>query len=128
MNEAPNVNESEPNSFGEIAEASDSICQESSREKLVAHLWLLWNRRKFVLRVAGIGLALSTLIAFVIPKRFQSTARLMPPDQVDLSTELLTAATAKAGAGLGTAASNLLGLKSTGDSFCRHLAEPHRGR
>ena len=41
----------------------------------------------------------------------------MPPDQMDLSTELLTAATAKAGAGLGTTASNLLGLKSTGELF-----------
>jgi capsule polysaccharide export protein KpsE/RkpR len=36
---------------------------------------------------------------------------------MDLSSELLTAATGKAGAGLGSAASSLLGLKSTGELF-----------
>ena len=57
-------------------------------------------------------------MAFLIPKEFQSTARLMPPDQVNSEMEMLaTAATAKAGSGLGTAANSLLGLKSSGALF-----------
>ncbi len=106
-----------PDRFEDGPEDLGSGPRGASREKLIARLRLVWNRRRFVLRLAGLGLVLSTLIAFMIPNRFQSTTRLMPPDQMDLSTELLTAATAKAGAGLGTAASSLLGLKSTGDLF-----------
>jgi capsule polysaccharide export protein KpsE/RkpR len=61
---------------------------------------------------------LSALTAFLIPKEFQSTARLMPPDQVNSEMEMLaSAATAKAGSGLGTAANSLLGLKSSGALF-----------
>jgi capsule polysaccharide export protein KpsE/RkpR len=90
---------------------------EASREKLIIKLQLCWKRRRFIFRWTAVAFALSTTIAFVIPKRFQSTARLMPPDQMDLSTQMLAAATSKAGAGLGAAASNLLGLKSTGELF-----------
>ena len=95
----------------------DSAGRKASREALIAKVRLLWNRRGFIVRLVGIGLALSTAVAFVIPKRFQSTTRLMPPDQMDLSTQMLAAATSKAGAGLGAAASSLLGLKSTGELF-----------
>jgi capsule polysaccharide export protein KpsE/RkpR len=91
--------------------------EEVPREKLIAKLELCWKRRRFILRWTAVGFAFSTMIAFVIPKRFQSTARLMPPDQMNVSTQMLAAAASKAGAGLGAAASNLLGLKSTGELF-----------
>ena len=117
MTETANVNQPTSQRFEGDTENVASGQQEASREKLIVRLRLLWNRRRLIFRLASIGLALSTVIAFVIPKRFQSTARLMPPDQMDLSTELMAAATAKAGPGLGTAASSLLGLKSTGDLF-----------
>jgi capsule polysaccharide export protein KpsE/RkpR len=114
-----------PNNSDEITEPTfdtptdqvDARTREESRQVLIAKLRLLWNRRQSVLRLTVIGLALSTAIAFVIPKRFRSTTRLMPPDQLDLSTQMLAAATSKAGAGLGAAASSLLGLKSTGELF-----------
>jgi len=87
-------------------------------ENLVTKLRLLWNQRRFILRLMGVGLVLSTTVAFVIPKRFQSTARLMPPDQMDSSAAMLAAAAnTKAGPGFGAVATNLLGLKSTGELF-----------
>src|SRR5258708_9643504 len=55
--------------------------QEVSRAKNVAVQRLVWENRHFILRWMAIGLLVSTVIAFLIPKRFESTALLMPPDQ-----------------------------------------------
>src|SRR5216110_1339497 len=86
----------------------------------VAYVRLLWEHRRLLARVAVYGLLASTLIAFLIPARYESTARLMPPD--NQSTSGLAAAAAAAamsgvGAGLGGVAGDLLGLKSTSDVF-----------
>jgi len=84
----------------------------------VAYLRLLWEHRRLLARVAVYGLLASTLIAFLIPARYDSMARLMPPD--NQSTSGLAAAAAAmsgVGAGLGGVASDLLGLKSTSDIF-----------
>ena len=35
---------------------------------------LLWDHRRLLLRVAGITLVLSAVIAFLIPKRYESVA------------------------------------------------------
>jgi uncharacterized protein involved in exopolysaccharide biosynthesis len=84
----------------------------------VAYLRLLWEHRRLLARAALYGLIASTLIAFLIPSRYESTARLMPPDSQS-SSGLAAAAAAMSGvgAGLGGAASDLLGLKSTSDIF-----------
>jgi capsule polysaccharide export protein KpsE/RkpR len=99
--------------------ADEWNAQQDSREpgtqgRMVANLRLLWERRRFLERVAGAGLLLSTLIAFLIPNRYQSVARLMPPDT---NTGLAQAAVALAGgaAGLGGIASELLGQKNSSD-------------
>ena len=64
----------------------------------VANLRLLWESRRSLGRVAGAGLLLSTLIAFLIPNRYESVARLMPPDN---PSGLAQAAVALAGVRLG---------------------------
>jgi len=58
------------------------------------------------------------LIAFLIPTRYESTARLMPPDN-NQSGGLAMAAAALSGSagGLGGIASEMLGMKSTSDVF-----------
>ncbi len=84
----------------------------------VAYLRLLWEHRRLLARVAVYGLLASSLIAFLIPARYDSMARLMPPD--NQSTSGLSAAAAAmsgVGAGLGGVASDLLGPKSTSDIF-----------
>src|SRR5262249_6487602 len=43
----------------------------------VAKLRLLWNERRFLFRLVAFGLACSAAIAFLIPKRYDSTVRLM---------------------------------------------------
>jgi uncharacterized protein involved in exopolysaccharide biosynthesis len=89
-------------------------------QKALASLRLLWERRGMLYRVSLYALLASTLVAFLIPKRYESTARLMPPDNQSSSGLAMAAAamsgTAGAG-GLGGIASDLLGLKSTSDVF-----------
>jgi uncharacterized protein involved in exopolysaccharide biosynthesis len=84
----------------------------------VARLRLLWERRRLLARVVLCGLFASTLIAFLIPTRYESTARLMPPDSSQ-SGGFAMAATALSGGsgGLGGIASEMLGMKSTSDIF-----------
>ena len=84
----------------------------------VTYLRLLWEHRRLLFRVAVYALLASTLAAFLIPARYESTARLMPPDSQS-TTGLATAIAAMSGnaGGLGGIATDLLGLKSTSDVF-----------
>lgn len=87
-------------------------------EEVLGKLRLLWRERPFIYRVTGIGFVLATLLAFLIPKQYESTTRLMPPDnQSSTAMAMLAAMTSKVGAGLGSAAGSLLGLKSSGEVF-----------
>jgi uncharacterized protein involved in exopolysaccharide biosynthesis len=94
-----------------------------SRARSVATQRLVWANRRFILRATAAGLLLSTLIAFLIPKRFQTTARLMPPDQGSsgMGMTLMAAASgsvgSQLGSSLGSMAGDLLGLKSSSDLF-----------
>jgi capsule polysaccharide export protein KpsE/RkpR len=83
------------------------------------YLQVLWAKRRMLARVAIGALLSSTLIAFLIPSRYESTARLMPPDSQSSSGLALAAAamSGAAGGGLGGIAGDLLGLKSTSDVF-----------
>lgn len=88
------------------------------RERSIARLHLLWIRRGFLGRIAGIGLVVAIVIAVLIPKQFTSTARLMPPDQGSSQGAAMIAALAgKEGGALSSLAANALGVKTTGDLF-----------
>jgi uncharacterized protein involved in exopolysaccharide biosynthesis len=87
-------------------------------EKVLGKLRLLWHERPFIYRVSAIGLVLATLLAFLIPKQYESTTRLMPPDNQSSTTmAMLAAMTSKMGAGLASTAGSFLGLKSSGEVF-----------
>lgn len=89
-----------------------------SSQKVLASLSLLWERRRLLFRVSIYALLASTLAAFLIPARYESTARLMPPDNQSGSSLAMAAAAMSGGAGgLGGIASDFLGLKSTSDVF-----------
>jgi len=49
-------------------------------ERSVAHVRLLWERRRFLLRWTIIGLVMSLVAASLIPSRYVATTKLMPPD------------------------------------------------
>lgn len=85
---------------------------------LVGRLRLLLDQRFFLLRVAACGLALSTLLAFLIPARFEAHTQLMPPES-ELSSGLssLLAMTSRTAGGVGMLAGDFLGLKTSGDLF-----------
>jgi uncharacterized protein involved in exopolysaccharide biosynthesis len=90
--------------------------RESDRNALV-HLRLLWDHCGLLFRVALYALATSTLVAFFIPSRYESTTRLMPPDSQSGSGLAIAAVMSSGVGGLGGIASDLLGLKSTSDIF-----------
>lgn len=96
-----------------------------ARKRKYAHLRLLWDQRRFLGRVAGLALVISTVIVFLIPKHFQSTARLMPPENQSGSGLAMAAMALTGGAtgssslgglgSLGGLAGQLLGMKNTSD-------------
>jgi len=84
----------------------------------VEHLRLLWEHRRLLARVVLYGLLASTLIAFLISPRYESVARLMPPDSNQSGGLAMAAAALSGGAGgMGSIATEMLGLKSTSDIF-----------
>jgi uncharacterized protein involved in exopolysaccharide biosynthesis len=92
--------------------------QRAARERTVAHLRLLWQNRRFLARVAGAGLLFSVVVALLIPSRYQSVARLMPPDnQSGSGLAMAAAALSGQASGLAGMAGDLLGLKSNSDLF-----------
>jgi uncharacterized protein involved in exopolysaccharide biosynthesis len=87
-------------------------------ENSVAYLRLLWEHRRLLARVVLYGFLASTFIAFLIPTRYESTTRLMPPDSNQSGGLAMAAAALSGGAGgLGGIASEMLGMKSTSDIF-----------
>ncbi len=101
-----------------VAPDSRSNGETSGGGMAAAKLRLVWNRRRLLLRLAGAGLILSTMIAFLIPKQYQSTTRLMPPDEANSNIAMLAAAAStQGGSEISSMASDLLGLKSSGALF-----------
>jgi uncharacterized protein involved in exopolysaccharide biosynthesis len=89
-----------------------------AREKQINVLRLIWSRRAWIGRVLLAAILISTLIAFLIPKEYVSTARLMPPDsQSGGGLAMLAALSGQAGGGMSALAGDLLGMKTTGALF-----------
>jgi uncharacterized protein involved in exopolysaccharide biosynthesis len=104
--------------FEVYEDAASAEDERPDRERWIATLRLLWNDRNFTLRVVGLGLVFSAVVAFVIPKRYTTSTRLMPPDSQSSSNMMMLAGmAAKAGSGVGDIAGDVLGLKSSGALF-----------
>lgn len=95
---------------------SEEILRSPNDEFLLPRLRILWDQRRFLTKAAAAGLLAGTLLAFLIPKRFESTAQLMPPDSQSASS-LAMLAGLSGGGGLGMVAGDLLGIKSNGALF-----------
>src|SRR5882672_10320434 len=85
----------------------DPAEEKAARERTIGKMRLLWSHRRMIFRVAGAALVLSTLIVFLIPKRFESTTRLMPPNEG--GGMALLAAMAGGRSGSGSAGGSALG-------------------
>ena len=95
-----------------------TVHHQGDEDRVAARLRLLWEQRHFLARAVGWGLVVCTVIAFSIPKQYESTVRLMPPDDQSTSKMLMAASLAgKMSGNLSGLAGDLLGLKSSGALF-----------
>ena len=101
---------------------------------------LLWAERRFLMRATLLGLVVAIVIALILPSRYRSSVRLMPPDdQSGSGLAMLAAVAGKSsssgssgmggmggalGSSLGGVAGDLLGLKSSGALFMDMLQGP----
>ena len=76
----------------------------------------LWDQRAFLARVTAMGAAVALVLAFLIPKRFESKTLLMPPEQANVGLASLMAMTRSSDA-LGALAGDMLGMKTSGALF-----------
>jgi uncharacterized protein involved in exopolysaccharide biosynthesis len=92
------------------------------RARRAALARLAWENRGFLVRATLAGVLSSALLAFLIPARYESTARLMPPEQgaSGMGLAMLAAGSnlgAQLGSSFGSLAGDLLGLKNSSDLF-----------
>ncbi len=114
------VRETLPDGLGEYELASSLPAEPvGTRQSFLPYLRLFWEHRRFLFRTGTYALLASTLIALLIPVRYQSLTRLMPPDSQSASGIGMLAAMAghNGAAGLGGLAGDLLGVKSSGALF-----------
>lgn len=100
-----------------LAEEAQTRIAPKYENSSLDRLQLLWNERRVILRVGLWGLAISVLIALIIPSKYDSVTQLMPPDTDSTGAALLTAMADKGGGLLSGYAGSLLGIKNSGDLF-----------
>ena len=89
------------------------------RSYIASSIRAVWGGRAFLFRLAALGFILGIVVAFLIPVRYTSITRLMPPDNQSNSSIAMAASMAASGGagGFGQITSDLLGLRSTSDVF-----------
>jgi len=115
------VRQNEPVSASAISQRLKAVEAFRERERREARLHfaarvrILWSQRTFLFRISAMGSILGLLVGLLIPPRYTSTTRLMPPDnQEGAFPQALTPMRA---VGISQIASDMLGLKSTSDVF-----------
>lgn len=87
-----------------------------------SYCWLLWEKRGLLSKVAFRALVVSSLVAILIPSKYESTAHIMPPEQGE-SGALLSLLAGRSGGseaaspGLASLAGNFLGMTNKGALF-----------
>jgi capsule polysaccharide export protein KpsE/RkpR len=101
-------------------QTAKTIPLEGSSPNWIANTSVLWKHRKSLLKTAVVGSVISLLLVLLIPKRYESTARIMPPESSSGSAAML-AALAGRGTGelgtLGSLAASMLGVRTSGPLF-----------
>jgi capsule polysaccharide export protein KpsE/RkpR len=92
------------------------------KQSWVENASLFWEYRLIFLRVAGIVFVLSLIMVLLLPKEFESSARIMPPESGGNSAAMLAAlvgrgSSAGSASGLAGLAGSLLGAKNNGAMF-----------
>ena len=93
------------------------------RRAWTRYSWLLWENRRLLYKATVRILVVSTVVALLIPSRFQSTVNIMPPEQGDRGALLSLLAGRGEGnsdggaSGLASLAGSFLGMSSSGALF-----------
>jgi capsule polysaccharide export protein KpsE/RkpR len=92
--------------------------QQENRDRKIARIGHLWERRRLLGKFLAWGGAASILIAIIIPTRYAATTRLMPPDPpAGQGMTLLAGLAGKMGANLASLGGDLLGVSTSVDLF-----------
>ena len=92
--------------------------QRETRRQRIARIGQLWDRRRVLAKVTAWGAAAALLVALLVPSRYASTTRLMPPDPPSgQGMAMLASVVGKMGVNLGSLGGDLLGLKTSADLF-----------
>jgi capsule polysaccharide export protein KpsE/RkpR len=102
----------EENNLSAAEDASDSI-----EIPIADILKAIWQRRRWLAKIIGLGAVAAIAIALLIPKKYTATAQLMPPDQQTLSSTSLLSALSGAGPAASLAAGGLMSTRSPGGTF-----------
>jgi capsule polysaccharide export protein KpsE/RkpR len=88
-------------------------------EPWVSNATLLWANRHILGRAAALAFVLSALTAFILPNQYESTTRIMPPEQATGGAAMLAALVGKGSAmgGLAGLAGGMLGGHTNGALF-----------
>ena len=113
--------------FSEIDFARSTKGSESAESPLrrawIRYSWLLWENRRLLYKATVRTVVVSTVVALLIPSRFQSTVNIMPPEQGDRGALLSLLAGRGEGnsdggaSGLASLAGSFLGMSSSGALF-----------
>src|SRR5271157_3113348 len=111
----------EIDSVTEVEFPSHSVTDDSATDQTDSHalanLSILWEHRQWLSRVAAWALVVSTIVAFLIPTKYESSVSIMPPESMGGNGNMLAALAAKAAPELATIAANMLGTKNSGALF-----------
>lgn len=77
------------------------------------YLQLLWSERRRLWKSVVWGLVIGVVVALLLPKHYESTVSIMPPDSLD-NSGMMMALASKASPELAGMASGLLGMKNNG--------------
>ena len=88
------------------------------KRKWIENASLLWNHRRIIVRTSVIAFVMSILFVLCLPKEYESSARIMPPEQGGNSAAMLAALIGKSSSsGLTGLAGSLLGAKNNSALF-----------
>jgi len=91
---------------------------EEDEISFVDYLELMLRRKRLIVTVTLAGFLISVILAFVLPKSYQATARILPPQQ---DQGIMAMMMSGAGGGLAGLAGNLLGSGTPADQYASIL-------
>jgi capsule polysaccharide export protein KpsE/RkpR len=92
--------------------------EQESRNRKIARIGHLWDRRNLLAKFLAWGAAAAIPIALLIPTRYAATTRLMPPDPpAGQGMAMLASLAGKMGASLASLGGDLLGVSTSVDLF-----------